>query len=497
VFVIFSVSYTASAQSVSSEAYAQDIDEAAEEILPEISTPTFSQKDAAVVDIENRAKQDLPRIQRKSSTRNPLVVYKNVSPFIDEVEEATQKAKTDKKAQKATAEVIKTYQDMQKAYQENNMKEAKKLFSKFMKQFNNANIDPSLLFYFFDDFESILGKLNSIYETSDSVEKYENINGTFIPLTLEDEALVERYIKIFSQGKSKERMIAAFERSGMYREIVETTLDDFNLPPELKYLPIIESLYISGGVSRAGAAGIWQLMPSRARALGLKVNYWIDERFDPEKATEAAALYLKQLYLMLNDWHLVLAAYNRGEYGLVRDMKYSNASNISELIKRNAIPRETQNYVPQFIAIVRIINNPSRYGFGDIKYKEPLRYDKVRTDKVIDLKVVAEAAGTTLEEIKNLNPALKEWNTPQGYSGFELKLPYGSSEKFLENIAKVKDLNPSSGFIKYTVQKGDYLGKIAAQFHTSEKAIIADNPVLSKSKYLQPKTVLTIRPGKS
>ncbi|MDR2772356.1 MAG: LysM peptidoglycan-binding domain-containing protein, partial [Elusimicrobiota bacterium] len=138
-----------------------------------------------------------------------------------------------------------------------------------------------------------------------------------------------------------------------------------------------------------------------------------------------------------------------------------------------------------------------RYGFGDIKYKEPLRYDKVRTDKVIDLKVVAEAAGTTLEEIKSLNPAIKTWNTPQGYSGFELKLPYGSSEKFLENIAKVKDLNPSSGFIKYTVQKGDYLGKIAAQFHTSEKAIIADNPVLSKTKYLQPKTVLTIRPGKS
>jgi membrane-bound lytic murein transglycosylase D len=443
-------------------------------------------------------KKDLPRIQKKSEAKNTLLLlHKNAGEdFLDAVPIATQEAKTNKKTQKVLLETNKTYQKMLKAYQNGDMKQSGKYFSQFIKQLNGSGVDAKLLFYFFDDFEEILAKLNNLYGIENSIENDDKYSQNTIPLELGDEALVEKYIKIFSQGKAKERIKAALERSGTFKDIVEPALREFDLPPELKYLPVIESLYQTGDVSRAGAAGIWQIMPSRGRALGLKVNYWIDERFDPQKATYAAALYLKQLYLMLNDWHLVLAAYNRGEYGLVRDMKFSNASNISEMVKRNAIPRETQNYVPQFIAVVRIANNPSKYGFGNIHYKESLEYDTVKTDKVIDLKIAAEAAGTTVEEIKKLNPALKAWSTPQGYPGFELKIPYGSKNKFLENIAKVEDLNPSPGFIKYKVVKGDYLGKIAAMFRTSEKNIAADNPALTKSKYLQPGMILVIRPGK-
>jgi membrane-bound lytic murein transglycosylase D len=269
-----------------------------------------------------------------------------------------------------------------------------------------------------------------------------------------------------------------------------------NLPEELLYLPIVESLYNINAVSRTGAVGLWQIMAHRGRALGLQINYWVDERKDPEKSTKAACLYLKQLYLMLNDWHLALAAYNRGEYGLIRDMKFSNASNISEMINRNAIPKETQNYVPQFIAVATIAKDLKLYDFSDLKYAPPLKYDVYYTNKVIDLKIVASCANTTLEEIKKLNPALQAWSTPSGYSNFALKIPYGSKDLFLENLSKVKDLNPSPGFVKHKVIKGEYLEKIASKYKTLPKEIYKDNPTLLKHKYLKPGQTLIIRPGR-
>ncbi|MDR3253823.1 MAG: LysM peptidoglycan-binding domain-containing protein [Endomicrobium sp.] len=237
-------------------------------------------------------------------------------------------------------------------------------------------------------------------------------------------------------------------------------------------------------------------MAHRGMALGLHVNYWIDERKDPEQSTKAACLYLNQLYTLLSDWHLTLAAYNRGEYGLIRDMKFSNASNISEMISRNATPKETQNYVPQFIAAVKIGDNIEEYGFKNLKYAPPFKYDKYKTSKVIDLKIAAQCAETSVEEIKRLNPALNRWCTPHGYPNFELKIPYGSKAKFIENIAKVKDLNPYPGFVKHKVAKGEYIEKIALKYKTTAKEICKDNPALSKQKYLKPGQIIVVQPIK-
>jgi membrane-bound lytic murein transglycosylase D len=288
----------------------------------------------------------------------------------------------------------------------------------------------------------------------------------------------------------------AIERSGAYKDMILKILREFSLPEELFYLPIVESLYNLNTVSHAGAVGLWQIMPHRGRALGLQINYWIDERRDPEKSTKAACTYLKQLYLMLNDWHLVLAAYNRGEYGLIRDMKFSNASDISEMVSRNAIPKETQNYVPQFIAAATIGSDIEKYGFTNLEYYSPQKYDTYQTDKIIDLKIVAQCAGTTVEEIKKLNPALNAWCTPHGYPNFELKIPYGSKESFIENIAKVKDLNPSPGFIKHKVAKGEWIEKIAAKYKTTPKEIYKDNSNLPKQKYLHQGQIIIIKPGR-
>ena len=262
-----------------------------------------------------------------------------------------------------------------------------------------------------------------------------------------------------------------------------------------QYLPVVESLYRVEDLSRAGALGLWQIMPQRARALDLKLNYWIDERKDPEKSTRAAARYLKELFLMLDDWHLVLAGYNRGEFGLVRDLKFSNATTICEMAERSAVPKETQLYVPQFIAVSMIGEDPQKYGY-DLVYDPPLVYDTVKIPTVIDLKIVAQCAGTSLSTIRELNPSLIAWCTPHNAPDFELHIPSGTAGAFTANIALVKDLNPSPGYIKYKVLGNDWLEKIAKKFSTTVTAIKEDNARVKKQKYLRVGQVLIIRPGR-
>jgi membrane-bound lytic murein transglycosylase D len=258
---------------------------------------------------------------------------------------------------------------------------------------------------------------------------------------------------------------------------------------------VVESLYNVNDLSRAGALGLWQFMPQSARGFGLKVNYWVDERKDPEKSTDAAMQYLRDLYLMFDDWHLALAAYNRGEFGLGRDMHFSQAVNIKQFKDRKAVPTETEKYVPQFMAVTLIADNAKQYGYN-IKFERPLEFDEVAINNVIDLKIVAECAKTSVETIHELNPSIMAWCTPPNYPDFVLKLPKGTKDMFLVNVALVKDLNPSRGFVKYKVKKGDWIEKIANKHHTTVRTIKEDNKQLQGKKYLRIGQILIIRPGK-
>ncbi|MDR3111959.1 MAG: transglycosylase SLT domain-containing protein [Elusimicrobiota bacterium] len=409
---------------------------------------------------------------------------------------AISKAKSNKKAKTQIADAQKEYQKAVDSLKKKDYAVAKKHFNILLKELEHSAIEPEIYYFLLDDIGSIVAKLKSFYEADENSDLSQNLSGS-IPMTTKNRSLIENYISIYSNGKSKERVTLALERSGAYKNIVLQSLRKFDLPEELFYLPVVESLYNAEAVSRAGATGMWQIMSHRGRALGLQINYWIDERLDPERSTQAACLYLKQLYVMLNDWHLVLAAYNRGEYGLLRDMKFSNAVDVSEMVARKAIPKETQNYVPQFIAAVTIGKNLKQYGFKNLNYAQPLVYDKYVTNEVVDLKIIAKCAETTLEEIKKLNPALKAWCTPHGYPNFEVKIPYGSKSKFLENIKNIPDLNPSPGLIKHKVAEGEYLGKIARTYSTSVKAIHEDNRNLAKKKSIKIGETIIIRPGKN
>ena len=380
--------------------------------------------------------------------------------------------------------------------EQSNYIEANENYHKFLEKLNSLNLKPEEIEFLLTDCENILRKIKNINGLDINKNHLNNRNEAFEISMDYDQEILDSWIKKYTVGKSAQGIRLALERSGKYKDMIVSILREYNLPEDLQYLPIIESLFNNNVVSKAKAVGMWQIMAHRGQALGLQINYWVDERRDPIKSTRAAAKYLRELFVLLNDWHLALSAYNRGEYGLIRDMKFSNSSSVLEMKERHAIPKETQNYVPQFIASVKIAKNPEEYGFKDLKYEEPLSFDTVVIDKVIDLKIVAKCADTTVEVIKELNPSILAWCTPHGYKNFELHLPTGTKDIFLENISKEKDLNPDPGFVKYKVKKGDYLEKIAREFRTTVKAIKEDNPKLKKQKYLQPKQVIIIRPGR-
>lgn len=309
-----------------------------------------------------------------------------------------------------------------------------------------------------------------------------------------DNPITQKFIKIYT-GRRRAGAEKALARSGRYREMIHEALDKAGMPRELFWLVMAESEYKLWAVSRSGAAGIWQFMPFTGRRYGLEVSYWIDERFHPEKATHAAIRYLSDLYEWFGDWHLAMAAYNRGEGGIGRDLQFSRSTDFSLLSARGALPRQTHNYVPKIMACALIGENPERYGLRP-EYEDPEPYDVVKLDRDLDLGIAAKAAGTTKETIRRLNPHIRAWCTPKNRPGFELRIPRGTKERFTAALAKVKDWNPGPQIVRYKVRRGDILGRIARKYRTTVRSIARLNNIRNP-RLIRPGKVLKIRPGKA
>jgi membrane-bound lytic murein transglycosylase D len=311
-----------------------------------------------------------------------------------------------------------------------------------------------------------------------------------------DAKLVQKYLALFQRGKRRAYIQSSFERSGRYREFVMEEIQKRGLPEELWVVPIIESGYKTSAYSRTRAVGIWQFMAGTARNYGLTVNEWVDERRDPVKSTRAALDYLKDLYLWFNNWDFALAAYNRGEFGIQRDIKNSGIVDFMEMAELGATHRETRNHVPQIHAAAIIAKNPEKYGFT-FSFEEPVEADTVHIDYVIDLEVAAQCAGTTEKRLRALNPELRSWVTPllsRDYPTYALKIPVGARERFVGQVASVPDLTPKRQ-VTYVVRRGDTLGSIARRFGVSWKKIQGWNNLRSSRIY--PGQKLVILPGRS
>lgn len=287
------------------------------------------------------------------------------------------------------------------------------------------------------------------------------------PAEFDDEhPLVDEYVRRF-QNDMRGFFRTALERSGQFVPRMTTILRKHGLPEELVYLPLIESSYVLHAVSPANAAGPWQFISPTGRRYGLRIDHYVDERRDPIKSTEAAARYLKDLYGMFGDWNLALAAYNTGEGNISRFIESRKARTYWDMHRGGYLHKETQHYVPRFLAAIRIARDPEAYGFDRPKAGD-LSYDWVHVTHPLPLSRIAELAGTSKDTIAKLNPALRRGVVPR--SGYTVKIPKGAKRAYQLAAAKVDPRlyawNPRSARCRsdegqHCVQRGETLAGIA------------------------------------
>ena len=282
-------------------------------------------------------------------------------------------------------------------------------------------------------------------------------------IPLDDHKTADKWIAYFT-GPGRDLMRTYLERSSRYLPMMKNVLRENQLPESLVYAALIESGFSPTARSRANAVGYWQFIAGTARHYGLKINRFVDERRDPVLSTRAAAEYFKKLYSLFEDWHLALASYNAGEYRVNRAVLRHYSRNFWLLAEKRALPSETRNYIPKFIAAARIASDPAKYGFFHLNQQRPLQYDAIPLSRPISLKKQAKEMGLPYEELRALNPAYKGEYAPVYAKDMYLRVPSGTKEQARVAIAKSGMKQPKSGyydFYWYRVRRGDSLYKIA------------------------------------
>lgn len=308
-----------------------------------------------------------------------------------------------------------------------------------------------------------------------------------IPIVIN--AKVEQFIQYFQTTLSN-RFSNWLARSEKYIPFMKNLLKENGLPEDLVYLALIESGFNPYAYSRSKASGPWQFIYLTGKRYGLKVNWWVDERRDPEKSTIAAAKYLKDLYDIFECWYLAAAGYNAGEKKIISAMKRYQTEDFWELAKYRYLKQETRDYVPQMIAAALIAKDPEKYGFTGIEYQEPLRYEKVVVSEVTDLAVIAKACESSVEELKDLNPELLRGYTPPNISDYEIKIPFGKEELFLKNFEAFRS-EEKFQFKTHMVKKGETLPRIARLYRVDMEPMLEINK-LNKTSRLSPGMNLVI-----
>ena len=300
-----------------------------------------------------------------------------------------------------------------------------------------------------------------------------DLESTSHDIPIPQHSKVLSYVEVF-QTRLRDYIQDSLQRGARYLPMIQSVFRAEGLPLDLAYIPIIESSFKTNALSKASAKGPWQFMKATAQEHGLKTNWFIDERSDPEKATQAAAQYLKTLSRMFDgDWNLVLAAYNGGPGRVQRAMKRSGLDDFWDIAAKGPkyLPRETREYVPMIFAAMIIARNPLQYGF-ETATAEPVAYEKVTIPRAIDLRRVAEWAGTTVDEIQALNPELRRWTTPVRYPDYEMKVPVGTAGRLTARLAEASPAE-FTALKWYTAKRGDTLLTISRKFHVS-RAELAD-----------------------
>ena len=322
------------------------------------------------------------------------------------------------------------------------------------------------------------------------IKKYSLKKENQIDLKYSDKT--KEYINFYTK-RAKKYFEITLGRGEKFKKVIEKELELANLPKELYLLPFIESSYKLSIVSSARAKGLWQLMPFTATSLGSKIDVFVDERSNLEKSTRHALKFLNELYLRYHDWELTFAAYNCGPGCVDRRIKEANSHEFEKI--RDLLPKETQNYVPKFMAVLAIYKNQVEF---DIKPK----YEKLedvfifKLEHPAPLRLIATAAKMKLEDVQLYNPELITLITPPNVKNYPLKLPVSVKEIFLKNYDDLKD-KIKNGFIFHRLRHGETISHLARFYGTSTKAIfLANNIKNSRRLQINQKLLIPVDPQK-
>jgi membrane-bound lytic murein transglycosylase D len=295
--------------------------------------------------------------------------------------------------------------------------------------------------------------------------------------------------------REREFFLNAYRRSGKYRPSIVKSLREAGFPEELSWLPLIESGFKVRAHSSARALGVWQFIASTGHRFGLKRDNWIDERMDFEKATQGAIAYLRELHQIFGDWTTALAAYNCGEYAVlnrIKTQKINYLDNFWDLYEK--LPRETAAYVPRFMAVLHIVNNPADHGMTLPPLDEEEEWEEVTVNKQIELKSVAEHLGVPYEQLEEMNAELRRNLTPEGV--YALKVPVGMGEVLLSKMNAIPAwCPPAHAFIVHKVKRGETVKSISARYHALPEDVMSLNR-LKRSGKLKSGMRLKIPAGK-
>jgi membrane-bound lytic murein transglycosylase D len=325
---------------------------------------------------------------------------------------------------------------------------------------------------------TIAKRITEVYASRFTVA---NGNHKAIPLVMNK--YVENALNIY-KGPGRNNFLTAYRLSGRYRPAIVKALEQAGLPTELSWLPLVESEFKIRAFSTARAFGLWQFIASTGYLYGLKRDTWVDERMDPDKSTAAAIAYLQELHKIFGDWSTALAAYNCGEYlvlNRIKNQRMNYLDNFWDLYEQ--LPRETTYYVPKFLAVLHIINDPQAYGFTLPPVDDEIQAEDVTINKKMQLSDAAKHLGIDADLLKDLNAELRYGITPE--KPYILKVPKGLGELLLAKLNEIPVYEPPvPPYFVYTIRRGDTLSTIARQFRISQSGLMDAND-LRKNQYLR------------
>jgi len=325
--------------------------------------------------------------------------------------------------------------------------------------------------------------INNLGDDSLKVYAQERPEITYdIPIVMNDR--VKRSI-VYYQTVAREAFNKFLRRSKRYERMMKDIISEYDLPHDLVFLSMVESGYNPRAYSWARASGLWQFIASTGRMYDLDRGWWYDERRDPVKSTHAACRFLKELYDQFGSWELAMAAYNGGPGRVRRTIKKQNTRDFWKLKLR----RQTMDYVPLIMAATIIAKDPEMYGFTDIEFEPEIVWDEVKIDKCLELSIIAKEVGCSVKALQDINPELLRKYTPPNTKNYVLKIPVGTTPKFLAAYDKMPSPKETS-WVQHKIRSGETVSTIASRYGVSQYAIMEANNLSRRSTIYAGKKII-------